>query len=223
MLIAEISNQHEGNLIKAKALIRMAYNSGADIVKAQAFKAEDFKTGTMPKSFYQKCEFNLEEYIELVDFARGLGIDMFYSVLSESLFPLNNYCKYQKITAFQSDGYSFDKIRSMDKEEYIISFRNQFFKSSVLKKSKCLIANDYLEDWNPEYIKEALRYNPNFGISDHSYGVDSLLNLLRHFNFPVIEKHFYLGDQIIKDFTVYRDCIHAASPAEFMRLAKAIK
>lgn len=223
MLIAEISNQHEGSMPKAKALIRMAYNCGADLVKSQAFKAEDFKTGSMTHSFYKHCEFSFDQYKELVDFARSLGIDMFYSILSDSLLGLNEYCNFKKITAFQTENYSLDQLRVIDNERLIISFRNQHFKMGVLKNSKCLLAIDYLENWSPAFIDSALSYNKNIGISDHSYGIDQIINMLRRFSFPIIEKHFYLGDQIIKDFTLYRDCIHAANPTEFSRLAKIFK
>jgi sialic acid synthase SpsE len=41
MLVAEISNVHFGSVLKARELIMTAYECGADLVKGQAFKAED--------------------------------------------------------------------------------------------------------------------------------------------------------------------------------------
>jgi len=223
MLIAEISNQHEGNLAKAKSLIYIAFNCGADIIKSQAFMPTDFKTGTMPRDFYNQCQFSLDEYKELVDYARSLGTDMFYTVLSEELKELESYCYPKKISAFQSDKLSIDELRNIDNERLVISFNNQFFKTSVLKKSKCLYAINYLSDWDVKAFGKSLVYNKKLGISDHSYGIDQVLIMIKEFNIPVIEKHFYLGDQLIYDGRLYRDCIHAANPTEFTKLAKAFK
>lgn len=223
MLIAEISNQHEGNLAKAKSLIHIAFECGADIVKSQAFKPMDFKTGTMSRDFYSQCQFCLDEYKELVDYARSLGTDMFYTVLSEDLKELESYCYQKKISAFQSDKLSIDELRNIDNERLIISFNSQFFKASVLKKAKCLYAINYLSDWDNKAFDKTLVYNKNMGISDHSYGIDQVLNMIKEFDIPIIEKHFYLGDQVIHDKKLYRDCIHAANPIEFTKLAKAFK
>ena len=41
-VIAEIGNNHEGNFALAKKLIKLAAKSGADAVKFQTFKADNF-------------------------------------------------------------------------------------------------------------------------------------------------------------------------------------
>ena len=97
-VIAEIGNNHEGDLKTCKKMFRAAKRAGADAVKLQK---RDNKT-LYTKTFYNKpydnvnsygktygehrefLEFDVEDYCELVDYAKELGITFFATAFDES-------------------------------------------------------------------------------------------------------------------------------------------
>ena len=52
-IIAEVGINHNGELDKAKEMVRVAKSAGADVVKFQTFKAEEFITDTSQQFTYQ--------------------------------------------------------------------------------------------------------------------------------------------------------------------------
>lgn len=60
-IIAEAGVNHNGDVTLAKKLIDIAYDSGADAVKFQTFRAEDIVTKTAEKAKYQKKATNSSE------------------------------------------------------------------------------------------------------------------------------------------------------------------
>lgn len=88
-IIAEIGSNFDGNLKKAKRLIKLAKESGADCAKFQAFKTEKIlsKKGFEKKStfqskwkksvwtVYEEAEFNRLWISELSKYSKKLGID----------------------------------------------------------------------------------------------------------------------------------------------------
>ena len=53
LIIAEAGVNHDGNLDKAKQLIEVAADAGADLVKFQTFNARRLVTDSAPKADYQ--------------------------------------------------------------------------------------------------------------------------------------------------------------------------
>ena len=53
LIIAEAGVNHDGNLDKAKQLIEVAADAGADLVKFQTFNARRLATDSAPKADYQ--------------------------------------------------------------------------------------------------------------------------------------------------------------------------
>ena len=54
IIIAEAGVNHNGSIESAKKLIDVAYNSGADYIKFQTFKAETLVTQIAEKAKYQQ-------------------------------------------------------------------------------------------------------------------------------------------------------------------------
>ena len=85
-IIAEAASNHDGDLDKAKSLIKAAADAGADAVKFQTFKAKDHYSKYTPdftylnkhkKSTYeliQSLELDREWIAELMQYAKSLGI-----------------------------------------------------------------------------------------------------------------------------------------------------
>ncbi len=88
-IIAEIGVNHEGSLEKAKELVSLAKEGGADAVKFQSYKAETLAVKRSPaywdtskepatsqyELFKKYDAFGEKEYIELADYCRSAGID----------------------------------------------------------------------------------------------------------------------------------------------------
>jgi sialic acid synthase len=90
-VVAEIGNNHQGNLSTAKEMFRVAKECGADAVKLQKRKNRELYTNELYNKIYdnrnsygatygehrEALEFGWEEYVELKDYARELDITMF--------------------------------------------------------------------------------------------------------------------------------------------------
>lgn len=222
ILIAEIGNNHFGSFDKAKEMIRVAKNSGATLVKGQAFLARDIKNGSMPYDFYRHVEFNFEQYAELIYFARDLGIELFYSIFSRMHEPICYHQRFHKIAGFQTRecGNAIDK---KDSPNVFVSIP-ELVRTPWLSRAQVLYVSEYLTK-DPKidlitYFSDF--YRRQVGYSDHTVGISSVIKAIKEHNAQVIEKHFYLGDKIVWKGQTYRDTIHAATPKEFEQLAKEL-
>ena len=74
-IIAEAGINHDGDFNLAKKLVKAAAESGADVVKFQIFKAEEFVNKDAEYfDFFKGLEFNNEEWIELANLAENNGV-----------------------------------------------------------------------------------------------------------------------------------------------------
>lgn len=90
IIIAEAGVNHNGDMEKAKELIRVAANAGADYVKFQSFKASKLVSPTAKKAEYQsqnigdtddyqfnmlkKLELSHENHLELITYCKEIGV-----------------------------------------------------------------------------------------------------------------------------------------------------
>jgi len=221
LLIAEIGNLHDGNLKTAKEMIRIAKESGADLVKSQAFLAKDLN-GSMPKDFYKKCEFTFDEHLELIYYAdEVLKIPMFNSIFSTEYEDLNLHQTFIKIAGGQSSNK--DYVNKRDTFRAIISLKENSYLPQ-LKRARVLHVSDYLTTCpNLERIRFLSElYKRPCGYSDHTVGIDTAINAVKVWDANVIEKHFTLTRDIKFKGKQFRDAIHAALPKELETLAKTI-
>lgn len=238
MLIAEIGNNHFGSLEKAKELIVAAKDSGADLVKSQAFGKDFIFKGSMPSEFYEEIKFTTDEYIYLIKFAKKIGIKLFYSVFYDNKWNLNAMNKVVeeagllKVSASQSN--KFDKITAFNYDCKMNFISVPHFKRKgtyIYQFAKVMVATDY--DWKPNHyhyagFKEMLEhlkllYGYNVGVSDHSRGISFLTHLLEDYTPVVIEKHFTLEKSMSFSNIIYRDTVHGSDPKEFKELSNIYK
>jgi sialic acid synthase SpsE len=221
LLIAEIGNNALGSMTRAKELIRAANDSGADLVKGQAFLAKDVaKTGSMPLSFYKECEMNFDQYVSLIDYSRSLGIDMFYSIFSKPFEALNFHQYWFKVAGIQTKN-QFYSLKFKDTPRTIVSVPENCV-TPKLKHAQILHVSPYLAD-NPqlELINHlTMVYKRSVGYSDHTIGIDWCLKALRDYNIPILEKHFNVGPQIKWEGQTFRDTVHSATPKQFEKLRR---
>ncbi len=218
-LIAEFGNCHFGSMDHAKELIRAACDSGATLAKGQAFRARDI-TGSMPKEFYQLCEFTLQQYIELIEYGRDIGIPVFFSVFSKELRLLEEHMDYYKLSGGQTKSATHD-FREYDISNAFISIPKDAI-YPFLKRAQPLYVCEYLaEDPELQNVRRmADFYKRPVGYSDHTVGLDACKRVLDAYAVPVIEKHFTIQKDYVFSKAIFRDCVHGSTPKEFSELAK---
>ncbi len=224
-LIAEISNHHLGSVDLAKKLILEAKNCGANAVKSQAFLAEDMlKWGSMPLSFYKKCELKYHEYKELIEYGEEIGIPVFFTILSLNYRNLGARQKYKKLHAGGAATCRKDKFWHYDKENIFISMKEPRVDVKEIRKATILYATDYIKDADLEGYEALKKFydNREIGISHHGISTDGLFEIHKTYRLPVVEKHFYLGKKIAWEGHVYRDCLHSMSPHIFEEFAREL-
>lgn len=103
IIIAEAGVNHNGDLIKAKELISVAKEAGADIVKFQTFNAQSLATKSAPKASYQKIttsgnesqfdmikklELSETDHFALIECCQKLGVEFLSTPFDEASIDL---------------------------------------------------------------------------------------------------------------------------------------
>lgn len=91
-VIAEGGLNHNGDIKIAKNLIESAKDCGADAIKFQTYKTENFvRTTNQYFDVFKNVEFTFEQFEELYDFSKSVGITFFSTPFdNESANFLNN-------------------------------------------------------------------------------------------------------------------------------------
>lgn len=219
-LIAEFGNNHFGDFAKAKTMILAALESGATLAKGQAFLAKDLKSGSMPREFYKQCQFTLQQYVELIEYGREIGIPVFFSIFSKELSVLEEHQQYYKLSGRQTLDGKHD-FREFDVSNAFVSIPATA-DPPYLKRAQPLYVSDYLAEdpglHNLIRLKEF--YKRPVGYSDHTLGITQCKKAIDHFDVPVIEKHFTLDKSYVFGQSFFRDCAHGIGPDEFLKLSK---
>lgn len=228
LLIAEIGNNHMGNMRLARELIRQAHESGADLVKGQAFLPEDIKTGSMPPEFYKMCALSEDQYLELIDYAEHIGTDLFYSIFSKGFERLAKRQKWRKFAASQTAAGAFKPEH--DSEWTVVSFPAVMLADDrplrpKPRKSWALYATGYLLPDPQLHLLDVLSdaVDGPVGLSDHNKSFHTCLKAIRNHNVNCIEKHFTLQKDVCWDGVIFRDTVHGATPRELEIIANAIQ
>jgi sialic acid synthase SpsE len=226
ILIAEISNCHFGSIQKAKEMIVAAHDSGATLVKLQAFKPEDVKTGSMPLDFYKEVAFSMEQYISLIEFGKEKGVEVFYSVFSESLNELNFIQGRKKFSGAQT-AKAIDNGEFIDYPRAFVSFpKTHLMHAATLQNATPLYVSEYLvsdpELFRLEYL-EKITSRFCYGYSDHTVGNTACEIAIKRYGAKVIEKHFTLEKDMKWKGHTYRDSVFGATAKELNKLAKIMR
>lgn len=137
-LIAELSSNHNGSIIKAKQLIRMAKKYDADAVKLQTFTPDTMTINSIKKDFrikdglwkghtlwnlYQKAQTPIEWHKELFDYSKKIGIKCFSSAFDEISVDLLEKLKtpLYKVASFEMTDIPLIKKIAKTKKPMIIS------------------------------------------------------------------------------------------------------
>jgi pseudaminic acid synthase len=136
--VAEISANHNGSLLHAKKLIKIAKKYGADAVKLQTYTPDtltikcdkpDFKirgglwNGKTLWDLYAKAQTPFEWHKELFDYARKLKIICFSTPFDESAVDLLETlnCPFYKVASFEMNHIPLIKKIARTRKPIIIS------------------------------------------------------------------------------------------------------
>ena len=81
-IIAEIGENHIGNMDIAKRLIERAKDAGADYVKFQSYKAENFRKNDPEYEWFKKVSLSDKAHFVLKEYAERMGIKFLSSPFS---------------------------------------------------------------------------------------------------------------------------------------------
>jgi len=234
-IIAEAGINHNGDLSLALKLIDEAKRCKASAVKFQYFKAEKlYKISDPMFNFFKKVELKEKDVISLIEHARDLKIECFFSVfdlegirfLSElgvkifkiassdlTFLPLIFKLIKKAKVIFLSTGMS----EFVEIEEILRIFERENFKNLILLYCVSLYPPEP-KDINLNFL-EILRkkFNVICGFSDHyPENIFSLASILK--GAKVIEKHFTLDKNLEGP-----DHKISADPKQFKKLIEDIR
>lgn len=237
LVIAEIGNNHEGDVEAAEQMVRDAAAAGADAVKLQVFRTELFTAPADPARFARLKSFELppDAVVRLHDVARDVGVgfiatpldlpsadlleplvDAFKIASSDSLFlPLLHRVAASSKPVIVSAGLadaqritrSVAELRTHGADGRIV----------VLHCTTAYPAPpEHANLASIAWLREQL--NVPIGYSDHTLGVD-VCALAVAAGAVALEKHFTLDKQT-SDF---RDHQLSADPTEFAQLVERVR
>ena len=209
-VVAEIGSNWEGNIIKAKKIIRECKKSGADAVKFQMWRADDLYNTRHPSwKVIKKSELTFNQASILKKFADKIKIDFFCSVFfPEAVDFLESInVKRYKIasrTCLLKDPFALEtlKKKASTKKPVIVSMgmggnrkkiENIFSKN---QKTFCYCISEYPADINKINWKNAIKFD---GFSDHTLGIIApiifaMLKKQQKSKNILIEKHVKLNN-----------------------------
>lgn len=226
LLIADISNCHLGSMKLAKEMIRIANEAGADLIKGQVFKSKYLTSLSMPEKFFRQCQLAEAEYIELIDYARFIKNDLFFSVFSHGFEKLKRYQNWMSFPADHTeDGMYHPKVH--DSYYSVVGFKKSMIhakKAPRIKRAWPLYSMEILPR-DPaldflEYLRD--QTGSQVGLIDRSIGVDACIKSITWHNVNAIEKTFTLTKEISWDGSTYVDSVFAANSKELEVIANAL-
>ena len=242
-VIAEIGNNHEGNLALAKKMILLANKSGVDAVKFQTYNTNDFINPILKKNFkrLKKFELSINQFKILRNFAKKLKLKFITTPLDlNSLKKISNNLDIIKIASSDNNFFYLIEEALKTKKKIIISLGltdNKLLK--IIKKKILFFLNKYniskkkvaflhcvtsypVEDAGVNL--KAILFLKNFfkpfdvGYSDHSIGNEACVGAVS-LGAKIIEKHFTFN----KKFSSFRDHKLSADYHDMHALVKSIR
>ena len=191
-IISEIHPQHLGSMNEAKRMILQSKIGGADFVKIQLYDSKKLFNNT--ERLY--IEFSREEFYELVNYSRNLGIEIFASIFDEGKIE---WCEEININFYKiasrtvEDKKLCKKIIETGKTVFISLGMYDYKKKGIPFKNKNIVYF-YCVSKYPTKLEELSM--PNFennkifkGFSDHTIGIGACIYAVAK-GATYLEKHF---------------------------------
>ena len=240
-IIAEVGNNHEGNFSIAKKLVRLAAKAGADAIKFQTFRTENFIRKKDIKRFKQlkKFELSYEQFKSLKKLAHIKKIKFISTPLDlESADFLIKNADLIKIASGDNNFFPLIEKVLKSKKSIIIStgmtnasqikdLTNYIYKVIGKKSAEKRIALLHCVTSYPvedrfanlrsvEYLIKNSKLT--IGYSDHTLGNDACIAAVA-MGAKVIEKHFTIN----KKFSKFRDHALSADYTDLKNIVSRIR
>ena len=236
ILIAEVGNNHEGNVELAKKLITLAATAGADVVKFQTYKTENFVRPQDAERFekLKKFELSYAEFETLHKTAQNEGIlflstppDLESAVFLNDLVPAfkiasgdNNFFPLiDKIISFKKPILLSGGLATLDELKYLKSYVESKWAalncSETLAILHCVSAYPVPDnEANLLAIKELqTALGGVIGYSDHTIGITAAFSAFV-LGAQIVEKHFTIDN----NYSAFRDHQLSANPDDLTKL-----
>ncbi|MGC1132298.1 MAG: N-acetylneuraminate synthase family protein [Nitrososphaeraceae archaeon] len=247
-IIAEIGSNHDSNLSRAKNLIQLAKECGADAAKFQCFRAEDlistegFKKKMSFQSKWKKsvwdtylsAEMPREWHYELADFSKSQGIDFFTSPWDPNAVELLAEIKSPaiKIGSGDIDNYELLNLAAMTGKPILLGTGASTLSDIEAAVNKIKAAgNDqiilmhsvvnYPSDINQANIRALMAMETSFGlpVGYSDHSVGDLVVISSvSLGAVAVEKHF--TDDNTRSGP---DHLHSMTPPEFSEMISKVR
>lgn len=241
VVIAEIGNNHEGNLDIAEKMIISASKTGVHAVKFQTFITKKYISSSNKERFkkIKSFELSFKQFERLKKVSDKHGVSFLSTPLDlESAEFLCSFCEDIKISSGDNTFWplldkicqyginiiiscglvNFEEIDNI--YEFIKEKRSLYATSGKLALLHC--TSEYPvepENANLRVIPEMIdRYKTVIGFSDHSIGIQNSI-LASVLGAKIIEKHFTLD----KNYSDFRDHKISADPNDLFNLIEELK
>jgi N,N'-diacetyllegionaminate synthase len=156
-VIAEIGGNHEGDIEKAKTLLELAAESGADAAKFQVYRADKLVSKVEDPArnrHYQQFELSIDQYVELAGIASDLGILFMASIwdreATTQLAPLirihkigsGDFTAYEMVEAAVSTGKPIIQscgLATIEEVEDYVGYVRSLDPSYITERKLCLM------------------------------------------------------------------------------------
>lgn len=242
LVIAEIGNNHEGNMDIASRLVHEAAECDLDGVKFQTYKTELF-VNPADKERYQRMksfELSYSQFTELADLAHSLGLLFISTPLDlESARFLNSIVDAFKIASGDNDFFPLiDEVVRTGKPVILSTGASQLdlidrtvtYIDESCKKNQnhtdlailhCVSCYPVPEEQAAlQAIKSLsdLYKDYTVGYSDHTIGIEAAVASVAT-GARIVEKHFTLD----KNFSTFRDHQLSADPREMREMMQRVR
>ncbi len=242
LVIAEIGNNHEGDMGAARAMVDAAAETGVDAVKFQTFIAEKFSAPSDPARFARLKQFQLsfDQFAELADRARAKGLKFLSTPLDldsarfldgivdalkiasgdNTFWPLIEFCAGTGKPMIISTGISGrDEIQ--EAVDRVAAARAAKGVTGDLALLHCIVS--YPAPPEQANLGAIARLKAAFpqqtiGYSDHTIGLDAAVTAVA-MGARIVEKHFTLAN----DYSDFRDHQLSANPADMTTMVERIR
>lgn len=233
-VIAEIGSNWEGDLDKAKNLIKECKKAGADAVKFQMWRATDLYSKSHPNwKVIKKAELTFKKAKAIKKFSDSIGIEFFCSVFYPEAVDFLESLKVKRYkiasrTCLLKDPHSLETLEKEAKtRKPVIVSMGMGGKKKLIKKifSKnkatfCYCISEYPLSFHKIDWKEAVTYD---GFSDHTMGIIApilfvILKKQKRAKKIVIEKHVKLKKSKGPDASTSIDTQQLANLVSHIRL-----
>lgn len=242
LVIAEVGNNHEGDMGVARELVDRAAETGADAVKFQTFIAEKFSSQADAARFarLRKFQLSFDEFAELAERARAKGLMFFSTPLDldsarflativdalkiasgdNTFWPLIECCAESGKPMIISTGISgqAEIQEAVDRVSAVWSAKRHDGDLALLH---CVVSYPAPpEQANLGAIRSLTAAFPGqtIGYSDHTMGLDAAVAAVA-MGARIVEKHFTLAN----DYSDFRDHQLSANPEDMARLVQRIR